>query len=183
MGSTCFELSEIRGCVCSPVGEVCNNKTSEHAELKLTLREGSARSILSLFSCRKAGAPASFLLFPLLMHTTLLYGQESKKGVRALSSVSSSPLLLSDWPQPKLFFGSQVKERLRAWQDLWRHLPNAKRERVKKILLYYYILQWILLLQALLLWKGTRQFSNQPFPTTLSFVLLTSLFALCLLYT
>ena len=83
MGSTCFELSEIRGCVCSPVGEVCNNKTSEHAELKLTLREGSARSILSLFSCRKAGAPASFLLFPLLMHTTLLYGQESKKGVRA----------------------------------------------------------------------------------------------------
>ena len=86
-------------------------------------------------------------------YSTLWPRIEKRRARTALLYSVSSPLLLSDWPQPKLFFGSQVKERLRAWQDLWRHLPNAKRERVKKILLYYYILQWILLLQALLLWS------------------------------
>ena len=157
MGSTCFELSEIRGCVCSPVGEVCNNKTSEHAELKLTLREGSARSILSLTQQQKGWrAPALRSFFFPCWCTLLLYdGQESKKGVRALLT----ELCFFQIGPSQSCFSALQKRGCVPCQDLWRHLPNAKRERVKKKILYYCSGSCFYNYYG----KGTRQFSNQPF--------------------
>ena len=165
MGSTCFELSEIRGCVCSPVGEVCNNKTSEHAELKLTLREGSARSILSLTQQQKGWrAPALRSFFFPCWCTLLLYdGQESKKGVRALLT----ELCFFQIGPSQSCFSALQKRGCVPCQDLWRHLPNAKRERVKKK--DSLLLQWILLLQ--LLWQRNAPIFKSAFP---SFVFLLS---------
>ena len=132
MGSTCFELSEIRGCVCSPVGEVCNNKTSARCWSWLWGERSPSQH-----SQQQKGGRARLRSFFFPCWCTHQYMAKNRKKACAHTTIlcefafAATLLLPFRWPQPKLFFGFVSEARLRAYGVIYQH-ANTKRGESKK---------------------------------------------------